>query len=137
MKNNFEIFDEHFQTLTAMVEQKQFSNCASMCSDLANYSAMSNYQDGVLISEILEGIFEQIRYEFKRMNIPNMEQQDFIAELKDSIMSIGATYKDDDKNSTYDALKKARNLATQFQIKCWNTFRTKSSPLPNRPAGRI
>ena len=132
MQNNLEVFDEYLSRLELAIEQNRLSNCYAMCSRLTRYSTMSGYQDGVLISEILESIFLQLRDLFDTTNIPETEQKEVLTELKTHVASIRATYKDDDKNSIYNTLKEIRNLTTGFQFHCWDTFSAKPTSLRSR-----
>ena len=134
-RDKFEIYDAVFQKLDALIEKSMFTNCYSMCSDLTRYSSISNYTDGLLISEILEGIFSQLNDVFERYKIPESEQCTLTTKMKDGIQKISMSYKDEDKNPVYDGLKNMRNDATCFQMKCWNSFSHK--PVKRRGLGEL
>ncbi len=121
-KDKFEIFDTNLQQLNSLIEKNSFVNCYRTCTDLTRYSAMSNYTDGLIISEILEEVFSQIHRVFTEHSIPDDEKHIIESELKNGIDKIKGSYKDEDKNSLYDGLKKIRNDATHFQLKCGNNF---------------
>ena len=125
MRDKFEIFDMNFQLLNSLINKNLFLNCHSTCNDLTRYSAMSNYTDGVVISEILEGIFLDLYNTFNKHEIPDEEKNTLTSELRDGINCIRTSYKDDDKNSLYHGLEKIRNHATHFQIRCSNSFPNK------------
>ena len=128
MVSHLEVFDDYLNKLKLAVEENRLLNCNAMSSNLTKYSAMADYQDGVLIAEIFEGIFSQIHDLFVSVKIPEKEHEQILAELKNHIISIEGTYKEDDKNLIYQELKKIRNTATRFQIHCWNTFTDKPQP---------
>ena len=132
MRNNLEVFDDYLNKLKSAIEQSRLSNCYDMCNSLTRYSAMSGYQDGVLISEILESVFFQLRRLFDTVNIPKTVQKEFLTELKTHVVSVGTTYKNDDKNPIYNTLKEIRNLTTNFQFHCWDTFSAKPTSLRRR-----
>ena len=128
MANHLEVFDDYLNKLKLAVEENRLSNCNAISSDLTKYSVMTDYQDGVLIAEIFESVFSQIRDLFTTMEVSENERERILAELKNHIVSIKNTYKDNDKNLIYQELKKIRNAATRFQIHCWNTFSAKPQP---------
>ena len=126
MTTNYNVFDECLTKIENIIENKQLINCYRQCADLTGYSALANFKDGLLISEILEGVFMQLNNVFDNAEIPESEQKQFLAKLKSNISQIKSTYKEDDKNNLYNALKEIRSTATYFQINCWTT-------LPNKP----
>lgn len=121
-KDTFEIFDTNLQQLDSLIEKNLFLNCHHACTDLTRYSVMSNYTDGLLVSEVLEGVFAQMQTMFDMYKIPDDEKRTITYELKDGINKIKNSYQDEDKNLLYNGLKKTRNDSTNFQMKCWNTF---------------
>ena len=125
MGNHLEVFDDYLNKLKLAVEENRLLNGRAMSSDLTKYSIMADYQDGVLIAEIFEGIFSQIDDLFTTTDVPENQREQILTELKNHIVSIEKTYKDDDKNLIYQELKKIRNIATRFQTHCWNTFTAK------------
>ncbi len=129
MTNHLEVFDDYLNKLKLAVEENRLVNCSTMSTDLTKYSVMTDYQDGVLVAEIFEGVFSQIYNLFTTMQIPENECESILTELKNHIVSIENTYKDNDKNLIYQELKKIRNTVTRFQIHCWNTFSVKPQPL--------
>lgn len=132
MRNSFDIFNEHLTELESTIEQQRLSNCLSRCTELTRYSAIVEYQDGVLISEVLGGVFSEISTLFESRNIPESKQKQFLTDLRAHVSSIKNTYQNDDKNSIYNALKDIRNFTTQFQLYCWNTLPAKPTPLVRR-----
>lgn len=132
MRNINDLFDEYLDKLESAIGLKRFSNCYRMCDDLTKYSTMSDYKDGILISEILENIFSELRDLFKSADIPETEEKQILTDLKTHIALIQTTYKDDDKNSIYNALREIRSITTRFQIHCYNTFSIKPVPLHRR-----
>ena len=86
-----------------------------MSSDLTKYSVMTDYQDGVLVAEIFKGIFLQIYDLFTTMEVPENEREQILTELKNHVVSIKSTYKDNDKNLIYQELKKLGMLQLAFK----------------------
>ena len=131
MRSNHEVFDSRLDMIENIIEKKQFMNCYRICNDLTRYSILSDYQDGLLISEVFEGVFSQLDILFDRTNIPEPAQKLILTDLKNNIVEVKNVYKNNDKTSIYEALKKIRNTTTCFQIDCWSKF-------PNKPTqGRL
>ena len=105
-KDKFGVFDVNLQRLNSLIDENQLSNCFVICADLTRYSAMSGYTDGLLISEVLEGVFSQITNMIKIYEISDEEKHHLASELKNGISKIKNTYRDDDKNSLYNDSKK-------------------------------
>lgn len=126
-KNIFEIFDENLIKLKNQVDEKNYNNCFRITIDLTRISTLSNFKDGLLISEILENVFQQIdsiiiQYIVEKEETDELNRQ--VTEILDIILK---SYKDESKQNLYDALKELRYIATQFQFKNWHTKKQKIS----------
>ena len=60
MKDVFDVFDEGFEEITRMVGQGNYKGPFVFSSNLTLFSTLLVYEDGILISEILEGVFSQV-----------------------------------------------------------------------------
>ena len=60
MKSIFDVFNEGFEEITRMVEQGNYKGSFVYSSNLTLFSTLLDYEDGILISELLEGVFSQV-----------------------------------------------------------------------------
>ena len=125
MMDKFEVFDTYLQNLHSLIDKNHFSNCNFVCTNLTSYSVMSDYMDGLLIAEVLESVFSQLKHIFDMYEVTDEDKQILASKLQDGIDRIKKTYRDDDKNSLYDGLKKIRSDATYFQFNAWTNFSRK------------
>ncbi|MCK9299429.1 hypothetical protein HL657_07790 [Methanoculleus sp. YWC-01] len=116
MKDVFDVFNEGFEEITRMVEQGNYKGPFVYSSNLTLFSTLLDYEDGILVSEILEGVFSQVgpfAEELGAEEIRSINEQ-LAAQMK----IITDSYRTEDKNALYQALRDLRSIATKFQIKC-------------------
>ncbi len=116
MKDVFDVFNEGFEEITRMVGQGNYKGSFVYSSNLTLFSTLLDYEDGILISEILEGVFSQVgpfAEEMDAKEIGSINEQ-LAAQMK----TITGSYRAEDKNILYQALRDLRSLATQFQMRC-------------------
>ena len=116
MKSIFDVFNEGFEEITRMVEQGNYKGSFVYSSNLTLFSTLLDYEDGILISELLEGVFSQVGPFAEELNpeeIGSINEQ-LAAQMK----IIAGSYRAEDKNILYQALRDLRSIATKFQIKC-------------------
>ena len=116
MKEVFDVFDEGFEEITRMVGQGNYKGPFVYSSNLTLFSTLLDYEDGILISEILEGVFSQVgpfAEELDAKEIGCIDEQ-LAAQMK----IITDSYRAEDKNILYQALRDLRSIATKFQITC-------------------
>lgn len=127
LKDIYQIFDKQFENILAMIDQYRFQNCANISVDLIRISTLSDYKDGILISEVLESVFGQIHPLFQEYEISKDEKDSIIVKLCDQISLLSKSYRKDNKEQTYEILKELRSMTTFLQFKCWNIFKRKHS----------
>ena len=136
MKDIYQIFDENFETLARFVGKTGFKNCFNIVADLNRISTFSDFRRGVLIAEILEGVFSQIDPLLKQYDIPDTDRKQMEDKISQNIVLLSSTYKNDDKEKLYEILEDLRFTATAFQFKCWNNWkRKKGDPDRSRLVG--
>ena len=116
MKDVFDVFNEGFEEITRMVRQGNYKGSFVYSSNLTLFSTLLDYEDGILISEILEGVFSQVgpfAEEMDAKEIGSINEQ-LAAQMK----TITGSYRAEDKNILYQALRDLRSLATKFQMRC-------------------
>lgn len=114
MKDVFDVYKENFEEIIQMIEQGNYKGSFVASTYLTLVSSTLDYTDGVLISEILEGVFSQIGpaaegSEPERVKVLNEQLTAQMRILTDS-------YRAEDKNALYLALRDLRSIATKFQI---------------------
>lgn len=116
MKSIFDVFNEGFEEITLMVGQGNYKGSFVYSSNLTLFSTLLDYEDGILISELLEGVFSQVGPFAEELNpeeIGSINEQ-LAAQMK----IIAGSYRAEDKTILYQALRDLRSIATKFQIKC-------------------
>jgi hypothetical protein len=116
MKEVFDVFNEGFGEITRMVGQGNYKGSFVYSSNLTLFSTLLDYEDGILISEILEGVFSQVGPFAEELDAKEIG---FINEqLAAQMKIITDSYRAEDKNILYQALRDLRSIATKFQITC-------------------
>lgn len=116
MKSIFDVFNEGFEEITRMVEQGNYKGSFVYSSNLTLFSTLLDYEDGILISELLEGVFSQVGPFAEELN-PE-EIRSINEQLAAQMKIIAGSYRAEDKTILYQALRDLRSIATKFQIKC-------------------
>jgi len=128
MKDVYQIFDESFATILRFLENAQYDNCYKISSDMTRIASVSEFTDGILVSEILESVFSQLSTLFGSYKIDEVGGKLIKDQLKEQISLLSKNYRIDDKNKVYPILRDLRSMVTQFQFKCWNTMSEKVEP---------
>jgi hypothetical protein len=116
MKSIFDVFNEGFEEIARMAGQGNHKGSFVYSSNLTLFSTLLDYEDGILISELLEGVFSQVGPFAEELNpeeIGSINEQ-LAAQMK----IIAGSYRAEDKNALYQALRDLRSIATKFQIRC-------------------
>lgn len=125
MKDMYQIFDESFANLDNLIEKSSYTNCYNIAKDLTRISTLADYKDGILITEVLEKIFNEIEPLLLEYKIPEKDSNALKEELKKYVGLLSQSYKDENKTKVYEILKELRSVATQFQFQCWNILERK------------
>lgn len=114
MKDVFDAYKDSFEEITQMVEQGNYKGSFVTSTYLTLVSTTLDYTDGILISEVLEGVFSQVgpaAEESEPEEVKILNEQ-LTAQMRILIES----YRAEDKNALYLALRDLRSIATKFQI---------------------
>ena len=130
MKDIYQIFAENLETLAGFVGKTGFKNCFNIVADLNRISTFSDFRGGVLIAEILEGVFSQIDPLLKQYDIPDTNRKQMEGKISQNIVLL-SSYKNNNKEKLYEILKDLRFTVTAFQFKCWNNWKRKEDDLVN------
>ena len=118
MKNCHEVFDENFAVIIEELKKGNFKGCFRLSVDLTVYSTLSEYKEGVLISETLESVFSQVGPIFDEFEVDKDETVQIFTELISAVDDILNKYKKNDIE-LLNALVSIRFIATKFQMRCW------------------
>lgn len=121
MKNTIEIFDEYLRLIKNMLEQSNYYGCTRIARKLTTVSTMSGFKDGVLISEVCEGIFDQLDDVVKRYKVDEEKLKKIDKLLIELTNTLVEVMKNDSKEKLYEVLKEMRYSVTEFQINSFDT----------------
>lgn len=121
MKDSEQVFNEGLQRLTQL-DEVGFEACFRLASDLTRVATYSDFKQGVLIAEVLEGIFNQIGPLFEAYDIPENEIRDISDTINQGLSQLLSVYTDD-RSAAFEILADLRFAATKFQFKCYTTWR--------------
>lgn len=127
MRDSKQVFDEGLQRLTHL-DEVGFEACFRLASDLTRVAAYSDFKQGVLIAEVLEGVFKQIGPLFDTYDIPENEIRGITDTIGQGLSKLLSIYTDD-RSAAFEVLADLRFAATKFQFKCYTTWRR----LPRKP----
>ena len=120
MKDVHQVFEDGFQGLSRL-DEIGFRGCFYLATDLTNIVTYLNFKQGVLIMEVLEGIFNQVGHLFETYNIPEKEGKYIKDKIGQGMLSLSSVYRKD-ASATYEILTELRFAATDFQFKCLTTW---------------
>lgn len=128
MKDVFDAYNDSFEEITQMVEHGNYKGSFVASTYLTLVSTMLDYEDGILISEVCEGVFSQVgpsAEDSEPEEVRHINEQ-LAAQMK----IITDSYRAEDKNVLYQALRDLRSIATKFQIECvkHNPAKTQRQP---------
>lgn len=127
MKGLYEIFEEKTKKIVDMISAGNLRGCLGVSRNITMYSAISDFDDGILISEIFENIFSEIGPLFEMHEIDEKDKQRFLDELKSQIVKIPANLnsKHKDEKELYLILREMRSLTTKLQVMTWEKAKRK------------
>jgi hypothetical protein len=125
VKDVLAIFEDSLKEILKALGQKNYAGCSSMSTDLITVSVLSGYSDGTFVGEVFEGVFDQLAPLFDTYEVSDSERNSLEEGLREQINTIAKSYKTADKKALYTALRDMRALATEFQLKCFRTLKSK------------
>jgi len=118
MKDAREVFDESLKSISEMLDSNNVKGSFFLSSYLTTFAHMSDYPDGVFISEVLENVFSQVGPLLEDEKVSQSARVQAIVLLKKPFQGIVDNYRGD-KNKLYAALRDLRVQATSIQLMCW------------------
>lgn len=112
----YQVFDEKLGDLIKLVEEDRFPGALYTANDLTRISVLSKFERGVLIGEVLDGIFREMGHMFERHAVPDVRKSDIRGTIIQGLVKIRSVYNDEGSSGIYGALEGIRYAATAFQI---------------------
>ena len=128
MKGVKEVFDEKLKLITEMIEQDHLRGGFITSMDLTRYSTMSDFDDGILISELLENVFSEIGPLFEMYQIEEEDKKQLLDEIKEQISKLKQYIQKPEEKQLYLTLRQLRSIATKFQMITWEKAKRKPKP---------
>ena len=129
MKDIYQILDEGFQSLSRL-DEVSFNNCLHIAVDLTRVATYSDFKRGVLITEVLEGVFDQVGSLFEQYSVPKEDEKQIKDKIRQNIASLSSVYKNNDEAQLFKILADLRFAATSFQFHCYNHWGPTKDPRP-------
>ena len=127
MKEVPEVFNENLLSISNLLDSSNLRACFLGSANLTIFSTMADYDDGVMITEILQGVFSEIGPLFDEYQIEEGEREQIMNDMKKYMKDIISNYNENNKNELYSALKNLRHVATKFQMQCWKLMKRKTN----------
>jgi hypothetical protein len=118
MKDVFQVFEENLGLILKSLENDNYDGSSSISSDLISTALLAGFSDGVFIGEVLEGVFDQVSPMMSRFELSEEDKQGLRGAIRNQVELIANSFKEEDKNRLYSALREVRTVTTQFQFKC-------------------
>jgi len=125
MKDVDQAFRDKLQKIVELLDKGNLSGCYIVSRNITGFSTTLDYDDGILISELLEGVFSQIGPLFETYDINDGDKKQLSSDIKNRVAAIIEHYRDEDKNQLYLALQQTRAIATKFQLNRWESGKRK------------
>ncbi|WP_174591672.1 hypothetical protein [Methanocella conradii] len=129
MKDAFQALEDNIRVIINLVERNDYNSSRRFCTYLITTYTFLDYDDGILIFEILESVMDQIEDGLGFFEISDDVKNDLSKQIIKQLGIILTSYNNKNKEQLYDSLKEIRSIATRFQlIQC--TF---SKPINKKP----
>jgi hypothetical protein len=125
MNDVYTVFEGRLKFLIDVLDEHNYVNCFRSMLDLTVFCTMAEYEDGVLISEVLENVFYDMAYLYDTRQVEDKDKIEITRLLKKQIAEILKTYRTD-TNKAYASLKKMRFESTKHQLH-WENMANKKT----------
>jgi hypothetical protein len=127
MKEVPEVFKENLLSISDSLDSSNLRACFLGSANLTIFSTMADYDDGVIITEMLQNVFSEVGPLFDEYQMDEKDSEQLMNEMKKYLKDIIKNYDDKNKNDLYIALKNMRCVATKFQMQCWKLMKKKTN----------
>lgn len=116
MKHYQAVIEENLSTVQEMVKIYNFRAAFNIVSDLTKICTLFDDEDGILIMEVLEGVFSQVGPIFENYEISENIKNEFTSITIGELDNIMENYKSNNQNEIYKNLRSIRSISTKLQI---------------------
>jgi hypothetical protein len=117
MRDFNNIFIENLKQITVLLEKRDFESAFKSVAPITHYCNFSEDAQGVFISEVLEGVFNQVGPIIDTFQIPDDEVHETVSNLIEAYNSLIVAISEKNKIQIFESLISIRYIATQFQLK--------------------
>jgi hypothetical protein len=117
MKDFDTIFIDSLKDIIGLLEKRDFESAFNSVAPITHYCNFSGDAQGVLISEVLEGVFNQVGPIIDTFQIPEKDVDDLTSDLLKSYNTLITALSKKNKADIFEAIVSIRFIATQFQLK--------------------
>ncbi|MGB8219676.1 MAG: hypothetical protein WCE46_04770 [Methanoregula sp.] len=117
MKTYDVAFQDNLIEIGTFISEQNFELAFKTAGTLVHLCNLLEDQDGVFITEMLEGAFNQVGPVVENTQIPDIEIKTVVEKLSQDYSDFLAAYNAKNRMDIFDALSKLRFTATQFQLK--------------------
>lgn len=126
-----DVFDVCLNKMKEMAGEPNYLACGSIANGLTNISVWFDSKPAMLVSEVLEDVFNLMDYVLRTRVVDDDYQNKMREQLGHSVDDILKSFHSDDKNDLFNALASARSAATKFYYSSLN-FPPNEAKTPGR-----
>jgi len=116
MKDYRAVIEENFLTMREMVEVYNLRAAFTIVSDLTKVCTLFDDEDGIIIMEVLEGIFSQVGPIFEKYELSENIKSEFTSIAVVELDKLIENYKSNNQIEIYKSLRYIRSISTKLQI---------------------
>ena len=126
MKDPAIAYKERLENILNLINEEKYKNCYNVSKNLTNFGWTIELKDEVFISEILEGIYDQVGDLLSDYKIPPEKRDELKNELSSGMKKLISAYSEKDPTELYDCLRELRYSATFHQLHGWQKYPEKT-----------
>lgn len=116
MKHYQAVIEENLSAIQEMVKIYNFRAAFEIVSDLTKICTLFDDEDGILIMEVLEGIFSQVGPIFENYELSEDLKKEIASITVGELNKIMDNYKSKNQINIYKNLRYIRSISTKLQI---------------------
>jgi len=125
MKDYPEIIAGKFASLEELISREAYEEAFRTTRTLTRIADSSEHCDGVLISEVMEGLYNQINDTFTSYEVTEDDRKNIQKLSLEHTRMLGKLFNTNDKLKIYDTLCGFRYAFTHIQLRYWDQGKTK------------
>ena len=129
------VFTDKLKDIQKNLENANYSACDRISHDLVNFAWNLELEDEVFISEILEGVFSNLKEMSIGYKIPKEVKEKIDLDISERMKLLADTYNTKDPLKLYESLKQLRYVTTLHQLNVRQNYDT-SPRLPQHISKR-